>query len=309
MDKKLFFPLFVLVMLVSGCSGSSIDYDPNAGAVLRDAAFDLPKVYDDDETALMFDVVNVGGKSLSNVDVYVYGPTMGTGTEVWNPNSTGGLTLNSGGYLSGSITGVNLPPPDPSIGTPGGSRSFEIVFDPANVLDGVEIPTTFYIGLCFPYSTSTITQVEVTSKNEIRATGVRGSRTDTINAAGPIHLNVQGEGNIRAGGIVPLVFKVNNVGGGFPTLATCGVDIATTNRNEVSINVTVDGLTTGIDCNSAGPSGNVKIRNDVGTFFCTYTPTTTSTAPRRTYSVKATATYNYYLTKPLTVTNIGSSLS
>ena len=309
MDRKLFCILFVLVISVSACSQSSSDFNQNAGAVLQDMEFDFSKVYDDEDVSLLFDVVNVGGKEIAKdgIKVYVYGPTIETGDETWEfisaISSPSGMSA-SNGYITTSVSSIDLPPPDQSLGLPGGRQSFEMVFDPANVLDGVEVPTRFYTSLCYPYVTETITQVEVTSKNELRATGIRSSRKDTINAAGPIHLSAQGDGNIRAGGVVPLVFKVTDVGGGFATRADCGVDLASNVRNRVKVSVTVDGK----DITTCSPDdGEVRIKNGVGTLFCTY-DSEVSGAPRRTYMVRAVAEYNYYVTSEVTITNIGSSL-
>jgi len=306
--NKLFGILFVLIVSVSACPGSSIDFNQNAGAVLQDLTFDFPKIYDDEEVTLLFDVVNVGGKEIviGGVNVYVYGPTIEAGNATWTllpgDSNPSGIT-SSDGYITTKVSSDNLPPPDPSLGLPGGRQSFELVFKPAQVLDGVEVPTKFYTSLCYPYTTETITQVEVTSKNELRATGIRSSRKDTINAAGPIHLSAQGDGNIRAGGVMPLVFKVTDVGGGFATLNDCGANLPSNVRNKVKVNVTVDSNTA-----VCSPSnGEVRIKKGVGTLFCTY-KSDASSAPRRTYMVKATATYNYYMTSETTITNIGSSL-
>lgn len=308
MNRKLLGILFILIISVSACPGSSVDFNQNAGAVLQDLTFDFPKIYDDEDVTLLFDVVNVGGKEITKggVNVYVYGPTIESGDATWtllpalsNPSSIS----SANGYITTTVSSIDLPPPDPSLGLPGGRQSFELTFDPAQVLDGVEVPTKFYASLCYPYTTETMTQVEVTSKNELRATGIRSSRKDTINAAGPIHLSVQGDGNIRAGGVIPLVFKVNDVGGGFATLNNCGVDLASNVRNRVKVTVTVDGNT----ATCSPDNGEVRIKNGVGTLFCTY-KSDASSAPRRTYMVKATAEYKYYVTSTATVTNIGSSL-
>ncbi len=315
MNRKLLGILFILIVSVSACPGSSVDFNPNAGIVIEDMSFDIPKVYDDDVTALMFDVVNVGGKPLETsetVNVYVYGPTIEAASgsvEVWRfENPPEGVSA-SNGYISTSVTSTSLPAPDPSLGTPGGRKSFEFEFDPADVLDGMEIPTKFHVSLCYPYNTKTLTQVEVTSRNELRATGVHSSRKDTVNAGGPIHLSVQGDGNIRSGSVMPLVFKVTDVGGGFSTLTgtTCVADLPTSDRNRVEVEVTIDGDTK-VDCGASGTNKNtVRIKKGVGTLFCTYN-LGSSTAPRRTYMVHATATYKYYDTSTVTITNIGSSM-
>lgn len=319
MNKKILVILFIIIISISACSGSSnVNFNPNNGATIEDASFDIKEVYDDEETSLLFDVVNVGGKDIPNgvVNVYIYGPQIdpatSANTEVWRltGSSPAGIAA-ANGYISTTVD--SLPPPDTTLGTPGGRRSIELTFDPADVLDGVSVPTTFHVQACYPYTTSTTTQVEVSSKNEFRATGTRSSKKDTINAGGPIQVELQGEGSIRSGGaafVLPLVFKVTDVAGGFSTLNTeaCGVDKATTLRNRVNVEVSIDGITANIDCGSGTNKAEVKLRDGVGTLFCSYTPAAAANTPIRTYMVSAEATYMYYMISEISVTNTGSSL-
>ncbi len=322
MDKKILVVLLTMVVAISACPQSSIDFNPNAGIVTQDLSFDIPKVYDDETTSLMFDMVNVGGKKIEtgdSIQIYVYGPTIGPKgghEDVWKLESSQPNTVTpANGYITDSISGTELPPPDPSLGTPGGRRSFEFELTPAKVLDGMEIPTMFYVSLCYPYNTETLTQVEVTSKNELRATGFSGSRKDTVNAGGPIHIILQGGTGIRPGSSIPLVFKINDVDGGYPSLKTeaCTVDLEKNKRDRVTITVTVDGFGSDkVDCGGSGTSKNsneVRLRKETGALFCKFTPGSTSDAPRHTYMVKAKAEYKYYTISTATVTNIGSSLS
>ncbi|RLG15558.1 MAG: hypothetical protein DRN71_01050 [Candidatus Nanohalarchaeota archaeon] len=309
--NKLFGILFVLIVSVSACPQQSVYFDPNAGAVLQDLSFDTPKVYDDDTVSLMFDVVNVGGKEITDsINVYIYGPTIensSSTTEVWRLTESQPEVDPTDGYIEYSLTSADLPAPDPSLGTPGGQKPFEYTFKPATVLDGVEIPTTFYVSLCYPYSTQTLTQIEVTSKNEMRATGVQSSRKDTVNAGGPIHLTLLGSSGIRPGKI-PLVFKVTDVGGGYSSLNTsCKVDLPKVNRSKVNISVSVDGNTSAKCGSGTTNTAIVRLKNGVGTVYCTFQPPAT-VAPRRTYIVSATATYMYYTTSTVGVTNIGSTI-
>ena len=316
MDKKILVILLTTIITISACPQSSVDFNPNAGIVLQDVSFDIPKVYDDgeDKTSLMFDVVNVGGKKIATddaINVYVYGPTIATsGTDVWISEDAGG-----DGYITEPIEGNELPPPDPSMGIPGGRISQEFEFTPAKVLSGMEIPTKFYVSVCYPYTTQTLTQVEVTSKNELRATGITGSRKDTVNAGGPIHITLQGKASIRSGSnSIPLVFKVDNVGGGYPTVKkACEVDISKSERDEVTISVSVDGNTKDVKCGSAKTKTNsdtVNLRKGSGAIFCTYdvgTAGSKAAAPRRTYMVRAIAEYQYYVTSTVSITTVGTS--
>lgn len=318
MKKEILILMLVMMMAVaiSGCPQSSQDFNPNAGAVVDKASFDVQRVYDNEQTSLMFDIANVGGKALAanDVTVYVYGPTIGATTDVWQitpPTTPTGITATNG-YITTSVT-TALTAPDSSLGTPGGRQQFEVPLTPPKVLSGMEVPTNMYVSICFPYTTETITQVEVTSKNELRATGQKSSRKDSINAAGPIHVNVAGDGNIRSGTsgsslVIPLVFKITDVGGGFAiaTSGTCAADQASANRNKVSLAVTVDGATKGIDCGSGTNAAEAKLRDGSGAIYCKYTTTAGST-PRRIYNVKTTATYKYTVTSLATVTDIGTT--
>lgn len=316
MKKEILILMIVTIIAISGCPGPSADFNPNAGAVVDKASFDVQRVYDNEETALMFDVANVGGKALaaSDVTIYVYGPTIGDTTDVWKIAGTttpSGITA-ANGYITTSVS-TALPAPDSSLGTPGGRQQFEIPFTPPKVLSGMEVPTNMYVSICFPYVTETITQVEVTSKNELRATGQKSSRKDSINAAGPIHVNVAGDGNLRSGTattslVIPLVFKITDVGGGFAIASTgvCAADQASANRNKVSLAVSVDGVTSQIDCGSGTNVAEARLKDGSGAIYCKYTTTAGST-PRRIYNVKTTATYKYTVTSLATVTDIGTT--
>ncbi|MEA3343533.1 MAG: hypothetical protein U9Q92_05170 [archaeon] len=314
MDKKILVILLTTIITISACPQSSVDFNPNAGIVLQDVSFDIPKVYDDgdDKTSLMFDVVNVGGKKIASddtINVYVYGPTIAkSGTDVWISEDAG-----DGGYITEAVEGNELPPPDPSMGIPGGRIPQEFEFKPAKVLSGMEIPTKFYVSVCYPYTTQTLTQVEVTSKNELRATGITGSRKDTVNAGGPIHITLQGKASIRSGSnSIPLVFKVDNVGGGYPAEKPCEVDLSKSDRDKVTISVSVDGNTKDVKCGSDAKtnSDTVNLRKGSSAIFCTYdveTASSTTAAPRRTYMVRAIAEYQYYVTSTVSITTVGTS--
>lgn len=308
MYNKFFCIAFLLIISASACTQPSIEFNPNAGAVIEELSFDTQEVFDDEKTTLTFDVVNVGAKEIpkDGVNVYIYGPTIDNGPDVWTHTDPPGMTP-SDGYISTTISSIDLPPPEPSLDIPGGRQSFVLMFDPPQVMDNIKELTEFHVGLCYPYSTKTLTQLDVTSRNELRAKGVESTKKDTINAAGPIHLSIIGKGNIRAGGTIPIVFKVVDVGGGFATLedTECTVDQDTSYRNRVKVEVSVDG-DTDIECTPS--DGIVVIKDGEGTLYCTYTPSTTSGTPHHLYRVTATATYKYYISSTVVITNVGSPL-
>ncbi len=307
MNKKMLVILLTMIVAISACPQSSVDFSANAGAVVQDLSFDMPKVYTGDTATLMFDVVNVGGKEIpeEGVKMYVYGPKIeSSGGNVWSLKSSSPETATAGdGYVSASVSSDVLPPPNPSLGTPGGRQSFDLEFSPADVLEGIEVPTEFHVSLCYPYATEVISQIEVVSKNELRATSAAGSRKDSVNAGGPIHISVEVENNMVAGRKMPIILRVTDVGGGYAIKGgnDCAIDTKTENRNEVSVTLMVDG--SAVTCDS----DTVTLTRGKGALFCVY-DTEKEGPPRRTYMVRATAEYKYYTTSTVTITNIGSSL-
>jgi len=307
--------IIIIFLLASGCS-SPTNFNPNAGAVVQDLSFDMPKVYTGDTATLMFDVVNTGGKEIpeEGVKVYVYGPKIGSsGGKVWSLKTSSPETTSAEGYVSASVSSDALPPPNPSLGTPGGRQSFDLEFSPAEVNKGLEVPTEFHVSLCYPYATEVISQIEVVSKNELRATKAAGSRKDSVNAGGPIHISVEVENNMVAGRKMPIILRVTDVGNGYPMLreTPCSIDAGTEDRHKITLAVTVDGKTD-IECKydtgtGETSKGTVTLTRGKGALFCLY-DTPEADAPRRTYMVRATAEYKYYTTSTVTITNVGSSL-
>ncbi len=320
--------MIIILLLASGCP-SPTNFNPNAGVVVEDLSFDMPKVYTGDTATLMFDVVNAGGKEIpeEGVKVYVYGPKISS-SGGWGLETSSPETATAGdGYVSASVSSDALPPPNPSLGTPGGRQSFDLEFSPAAVNKGIEVPTEFHVSLCYPYATEVISQIEVVSKNELRATSAAGSRKDSVNAGGPIHISVEVENNRVAGRKIPVILRVTDVGNGYPILrgTSCNIDTGTEDRHKITLAVTVDGKTD-IECKydtGAGETGGngaviyigtgetskgtVTLSRGKGALFCLY-DTPEADAPRRTYMVRATAEYKYYTTSTVTITNVGSSL-
>ncbi len=305
MDIKIFL-MVVMLLLASGCPQQFGGFNSNAGAVVQDLSFDMPKVYTGDTATLMFDVVNAGGKEIpkDGVKVYVYGPKISSrGGKVWSLETSSPEATSTEGYVSASVSSDALPPPNPSLGTPGGRESFDLEFSPAEVNKGLEVPTEFHVSLCYPYATEVISQIEVVSKNELRATSAAGSRRDSINAGGPVHISIEVESNMVAGRKMPIILRLTDVGSGYAIKSgnDCAIDTKTENRNKVSVTLMVDGSTVTCD------SDTVTLTRGKGALFCVY-DTEKEGAPRRTYMVRATAEYKYYTTSTVTITNVGSSL-
>lgn len=307
MKKLLLLAVVLCIVFVSGCTGDNQYVVQNAGGVIQDFSFDFGSVFDDDTSILTVEVQNVGGKRIDSTDLYVYGQNFGSGDEIWQVVSAVPGVTQTDPYITDSIASADFEPPDAEQGIPGEGQIYTFVLDPPNMLDGIPpVRQDFYARLCFPYSTSTLTQVELTSKNEMRATRISNTKADTINAAGPVQLELKTMKNLRSVSgdkELPLVFSVKDVGGGFATMpdVACNVDTDTSARGWVSVEVAVDGEAA--DCGE----GKVLIRKGEGTIYCTKS-FGEADAPRTNFRVVATASYNYYVEKATSIQIKDSSL-
>jgi len=299
--------LMALGILVSGCTNTGGLTVQNAGGIIKDISFDFGSVFDDETSVLSVEIQNVGGKMIDSTNLYIYGQSTGDNDDVWKVVSSMPGVTQSTPYISDTISGADFAPPDSEQGIPGEGRLYSFILDPPNMLDGIPpVKQDFYARLCFPYSTSTLSQVELTSKNEMRANKITNTKADTINAAGPVQLELKTLKNLRSvsnGKELPLVFSIKDVGGGFATLPSvpCTVDTNTADRGWVTVTVTVDGQAA--DCGE----GKVLIRNGEGTIYCKKSFGTAET-PRTSYRIVATAEYNYYVEKSASILVTDSSL-
>ncbi len=305
MKRLLFLAVILSIVLVSGCSGNQYVVQ-NAGGVIQDFSFDFGSVYDDDTVMLTVEVQNVGGKKIDSTELYIYGQNMGGDTNVWQVKHASLGVGQSSPYIHDTLPSADFMPPDAEQGIPGEGRMYTFVLQPPDMLDGIPpVRQDFYARLCFPYSTSTLTQVELTSKNEMRAKRITSTKADTINAAGPIQLELKTQKNVRskAGSELPLVFSVRDVGGGFATdmETSCSVDTDTMDRGRVYVVVTVDGQ----DADCGG--GEVYLKKGEGTIYCKYA-FGEADAPRTNFRVVATAYYYYYVERATSVQVQDSSI-
>ncbi len=298
MKKLLFLAVILSIVFVSGCNGGGYVVQ-NAGGVIQDFSFDFGSVYDDDTVMLNVEVQNVGGKEIESTNLYVYGQNIDAGTNVWHVEQSIPGVSSTSPYITDSLASADFMPPDEEQGIPGGGRMYTFILRPPDMLDGIPpVRQDFYARLCFPYSTSTLTMVTLNSKNEMRAERITNTKAQSINAAGPIQLELKTQKNIRSigGKELPLVFSVRDVGGGFSTDQTvaCSVDTDTKDRGRVSVEVTVDG--DAADCGG----GEVYLKKGEGTIYCKYA-FGDAVAPKTNFKVVATASYHYYVEKAASV--------
>ena len=310
--KKLACLLMVIaiVVVISGCVGggsNTTSYSMTEGAVIKDFSFDMNKIYDDESTTLSLSIENVGAKRIpGNTTVYIYGTPMTTDKskkgEEWYVSNPGEFTVDdTNEFMTLSLSNEEFLPPDPEMGIPGTLKMFYVEMEPPNLPEGMTNDYTFYARLCYPYSTTMIAKITVTSSNELRYEGPEKSEGAIRNSAGPIHISLIGTPNIRPSrNQIPLVFKITNVGGGFPTTRDyrCTVDPDVRERGKVKVVVTIDGKL--IDCGD----GIVRLRNGEGTLYCSYA--FEGSAPKTEYDIVATAFYNYYVTSSTRITVMDS---
>ncbi len=288
-----------LVVFTSGCVGGGENqvYSMTDGAVIRDFSFDVNQIYDDEPVTLSLTIENVGAKKIpGNTVVYIYHQPLTDSEDKrgkqWYVSNSGGFKVNDEeDYMTLSLKNDEFLPPSSEMNIPGTSRVFYIDLEPPNIPDGMSNSYPFIARLCYPYYTTALAKIIVVSENELRYEGPPKTDAVTRNSAGPIHISMVGSPTLRpSANQLPLVFKVKNVGGGFPTLQSypCTVDPELRQRDKVMVNVTVDGSPA--DCGD----GIVRLRNGEGEIRCIYR--FPAGAPSTEHDVTATVTYNYYVT-------------
>ncbi len=295
------FALAILLVFVSfGCvgkNGSNVSYSMNDGAIIKSFSFDRPSVYDDTDIGLTLSIADVGAKKINgDTYVYIYGPPITDKKDnpyEWRLLSSQIPLAENGNYLEKVLKSEEFLPPDPEEGIPGTQYIFYADLMPPKVPSGMQTSYTFYARLCYPYYTTTLSVVTVTSENELRYQELKSTKAETRNSAGPIHIILQGPGNLRSGiGTIPLVFKIINVGKGFPTLpdVPCNPNVPALDRNKVKVSVYVDGNPVPDCVNKV-----VHIRPDgVGYLYCMYSFSTKT--PETEFHILAKAEYKYYVT-------------
>ena len=300
--KNIAFLSVLAAVIISGCLGSgtatsNVQFSQTAGAVITDFSFESKDVFEGDPVQLVLRMQNVGAKNMTdNSRVWVYGPVVGsTGTEIWTTSNKNNLTitLDTSGFL----------PPDVARKMPGSldGETIDLVAPTIGLAPGMTRDYQFFARLCYPYSTTAYSSIKGVSKNELRISNPTPSDAITRDTAGPIQLKLVSGDTMITGRDMMLVFDVTNVGGGFSTTQTtpCASqipDVSSLNLDKVNITVTVDGkVVSGCD------SKEISVRNGKGTISCKASGITSSD-PSTEHTIKATATYNYFVTKDAAIT-------
>ena len=297
MSKKLLLFVFAIV-IISGCtlptSGKKAEFSTTQGAVIKQFAFDMPSILDDEQVGLTIKVENVGAKTMEGTTkVWLYGPAMsadGDGRKKWKIETSG--TAEGGAYVWTLSSEKFYPPTEDG---PGSVEVFTSTLTPPNLEENVEDVYTFNARMCYPYHTTSRSTLTSISRDEYRTTAPTDELAETKSSAGPIQIELQSKENIRIGaGNIPIVFVISNVGGGFSAeQGTCNVNLPSAKRNKLKFTVTVDGEAT--DC----ADKEVNVRTGQATVYCNYK--FTSDVPSSEYHIVAKAEYDYYVTQETSI--------
>ncbi|NOR85644.1 hypothetical protein GQ473_06005 [archaeon] len=282
--KKIFLILFVL--LIAGCTGNSnTGSNPNQGIIIESLTISPNDITEKEPFDIFFKVSNVGGKT-TKVTPYLYGAD-------W---------LNEDDLKSRELIS-----PNKQTGSIGESYVYEKTFnEPVEVVKGLIDEYTITGRICYPYTTSAATDVEIISLTEKRQTNAKqASKTvKTDNTDAPIHIEFTIKEPLIDYGddeseLVPIAVKLKDVGGGFATNTDeCTKNPEIENTDKVHISLTGTDIE---DCEDT-----LRLVNGQATLFCKL-DATTNNLPSRTIRITAEATYNYYKTKTATLKISGVS--
>ncbi len=309
------YAMVLMTVLVLGCTtdGTPSFAASDKGVVISEFQFDTPSVYHKEDVNLRLVLENQGEKQVTgDTSVFIYGQTVSSNVKHWQ--QIGAVQVSPGTMADinsvWSIPNTDFLPPQPEMGVPGGVATFEALLKAPELEEGESTPYTFFTRVCYPYKTSMLATVTSSSRDEMKVQQDT-SAIENINTAGPVHVTLGGQSNIIArGSTIPVIFKIENVGGGFSTdIATaCAATPASTDRDKVKVSIEVEGFL--LDGTAHTMYGNtittdctrtVKLIGGEAELRCSI-PIDPNT-PSREYHIRATAEYKYYIgsDSPVTV--------
>ncbi|NOQ55261.1 MAG: hypothetical protein GQ477_00480 [Nanohaloarchaea archaeon] len=311
-----------MTVFVLGCTGSGDTTlrASDVGVVVTEFMFDTSAVYHKEQVNLWLVLENQGEKQVAgDTSVFIYGQTISGDVKHWSVVADTLVTepkTSSSGMSSTTLDGAwEIPnsdflPPQPEMGVPGGVATFEATFIAPELEQGESTPYTFYSRVCYPYKTSMLSTLTSSSRQEMRIQQDT-SAVENVNTAGPIHVSLGGQQNIVArGSTIPVIFKITDVGGGFPTAmeTLCKASPETMDRNKVDVKIEVEGVM--LDGSSTIPYGDggstpncektVKLINGEAELRCSIP--IDPDQPTREYHIRAIADYKYYISSDTKIT-------
>ncbi len=281
--------LILAILLVAGCtSNNDTGSQSNQGIIIESLEINPSEVADVEPFDLIFEVTNVGGKK-TTVNAFIYGPSWISGTD-------------------GDLGAHELIAPDKQVGSIGESFIYTKTYNaPVSVTKGLTQEYTVNGRICYPYTTSASTDVEIISLAEKRITDVKQATktVKTQKSDAPIHIEFTIKEPLidydESGQEIPIAVKVRDVGGGFATSPGTGCiknpELGV--MNKIDVTLTGEGIT---DC----VGKDLHLVNGETTLFCKLTATTGG-VPSKNVKLMAEATYKYYKTKTTTVKISGIS--
>lgn len=308
MKEKAILFLIAGAIFISACAAlpgaAGPSYSGVAGVQINLFQFDIDEVWEREEIGLNIEIENVGSKPTTGATKYwVYDPAIDVCTKAaadmgdteptkWcldkdssqadkdAVNASKGATLTPSGFLPpvmtgerGDINGTTLMLVAPN------QRAYAKPWD-----------YTFYMRVCYPYTTTSTFAVTRYSTNEYRSSGVqKQTETQKRQSSGPIQIDMPtGQALPIRGNEITLFFTVEDKGGGFAmTDVSCAkADPDFQDRNEVNVTVYVDG--------ESKCTRKLSLRDGTSSFRCRATGLT-DIGPTRTFQVVAEATYAYYI--------------
>ncbi len=296
---------------------------------------DYYKDYEDHQAvSLTMDFENAGGKTIDKkqIKAYIFGPAMkakafgklttelGMNLEhdlrkVWTVTTSGDedkyeLLDENAGDVSKNDNDVfavlkyndedsdeKFFSPDKDAGISGSIGSLYLEMVPPDLDEGLSSPFTFHARVCYPYTTSTITTLTKSTREEFEAEEARKSEAETRNSAGPIQIKMISKENVRIrGSNLPIEFEITNVGGGFATTGklddkkmVCADDprIRATDRDKIKFEANSD--VGELQC-----AKTVNMDNNMATVRCTITGLK-GDVPTQEIHVTAKAEYTYFV--------------
>lgn len=305
MMLKKFLALFILIFVL-GCTMPGSKQSLTEGVRINQFSFSYPEIYDNGDAELLINFQNVGAKTMEgNTHTYVYGPSIGEAG--WMVKSIP-LDWSVGqNRLEWVAPSDKFLPPDPEQNFMGDSIFSTISLIPYNLPEGHNDIYTFYLRICYPYTTTASASITSTSPDEYtQEVKKTKDKAETINSAGPIQIQLETKSDIRAhyienGYEIPLVFKIKDVGGGFVTENNeCNLNVERSDRDKVEVQIEIDGKGNNIFCGGVSNIQVVKLINGEGMLYCRVRFLNEN--PKSEYHIVTTSKYKYYVDKYTTIT-------
>ncbi len=288
MKKRIFAILFSL-LLTLGCVGRggsipshSATATPVDGVVINSLDIVPREVFKGDDFTLRVDLENDGTYKTSGY-LYVYGPA----------------------WLNPIHESFELNPADPVNNIPGGRKTIvEELRANADIPERTKQQYTLYVRTCYDYRSLYLATVVVYSREESLVTRGNVFMKRSTQTTSPISIEMVGAPKYYTSkGKLYVVFRIKNIGDGFPASSECTPSQATPsfeNTNRIKRFI----LESSIGSVRCIRNSDIYLSNGEATIECTI-ENIPSNVPKLQLTLKAIATYTYYVTRSTVFTVMG----